>query len=246
MIALITPTGARPSQFNICEKLMRAQTYSGKVAWIIIDDYEPRSTDNVKDDFREGWTIHKEYPLPLWEPLFNTQGRNISVGINTLLKNYYEDEIEAIFIIEDDDYYKPIYLTEMTKRLVGYMCIGETRTIYYNVFYRSYVVNPNKHHASLFQVAFTPEAVSIFRMCLEDKFIDARFFHLLNKNRINLFSAGNLAVGIKGIGGRPGIGAGHTRAITRHNKDYNFLYLQDLIGIKDAQFYARYYGALSM
>ena len=246
MIALITPTGARPNQFNICEKVMKAQTYPGKVVWIIVDDYEPRSTDNIKEDFREGWTIHKVYPRPLWQLGLNTQGRNISVGINTLLTNYYEDEIEAIFIIEDDDYYRPIYLEEMTKRLNGFLCAGETNTIYYNVLFRYHVVNPNVTHASLFQVVFIPEAVSIFRMSLGDKFIDARFFQILDRSRVNLFHAGTLAVGIKGMGGRPGIGAGHRKMITRHNRDHNLVYLQNLIGIKDAQLYDRYYGAYGM
>ena len=140
-IALITPTGGRPSQFNICELLMRRQTYPGKVVWIIIDDCDPVTSNNITADFREGWTIFKEYPNPRWRDGLNTQGRNLSVGINTLLTNYYEDEIEGMFIIEDDDYYRPIYLEEMVRRLQGFRYAGEINTVYYNVFFRRYAVS---------------------------------------------------------------------------------------------------------
>ena len=241
MIALITPTGARPYQFKICEKLMHRQTYKGDVAWIIVDDSIPVSTDNVKDDFRKGWTIIKEYPKPLWRQELNTQGRNISVGINTLMKNYYAGEIEAIFIIEDDDYYRPVYLEKMMPQIQGYHAAGEMNTIYYNVYFRRYITNNNRHHVSLFQVAFSVEEVPTFRMCLQQKFIDAEFFKRLNKEEINIFKDINLAVGTKGMPGRHGIGAGHSKAMNM-KADFNMVYLKSLIGTKDAEIYERYYG----
>lgn len=240
MIFLITPTGGRNTQIAICSRLMHAQTYKGDVVWIVVDDCNPVTTDIIKDDFRENWTIIKEYPDPPWRVGFNTQGRNLSVGINTLLKNYCKEDIEAVFIIEDDDYYRPEYLEKMMTHFEGFNVIGEVNTIYYNVYFRKYVANGNMKHASLFQIAFKPDAISTFRMCYQDKFIDSMFFQLLKGEGVNLFQDINLAVGIKGLPGRAGIGAGHGKGMNMRNDPF-FKYLTNLIG-SDAKYYEGYYG----
>ena len=240
MIVLITPTGGRAIQINLCSTFMQRQTYTGKVVWIIIDDCEPRTTDFIPDDFREDWTIIKAYPVPLWNPSLNTQGRNLSVGINTLLQNYKQEDIEAVFIIEDDDYYKPCYIERMMLQMKGYKLIGEMDTVYYNVFYRRYFHNRNDCHASLFQIAFSAEAIPIFRECYPARFIDAHFFMLFHGVGVNLFNEDHLSIGIKGLPGRAGIGAGHGRAMNMR-QDINMNYLNNLIG-PDVNLYNSYFG----
>jgi hypothetical protein len=220
---------------------MKRQTYKGPVAWIIVDDCVPRTTDIITEGFRDNWIVIKKYPKPSWGPGLNTQGRNISVGVNTLLENYDAREIEAIFIIEDDDYYSPAYIEKMIPRLNGFQVAGETNTIYYNVFFRRHITNNNRAHASLFQIAFTPEAISTFRMCYESRFIDAQFFKMMKGQGVNLFRDGDLAIGIKGMPGRFGIGAGHGRLMNMR-ADINLQHLIKLIGPQDAKLYERYYG----
>lgn len=237
MIALITPTGARPFQFNLCQTWMLRQTYQSKVAWFIIDDSIPRSTDMVTDDFKPDWTIHKIYPMPLWIPGQNTQARNISAGINAMVNTYSQNEIEAIFIIEDDDYYKPIYLERMMANFQTFHLIGERNTIYYNVQWRRYITNSNTIHASLFQTAFKYEAIHIFIDCLPNKFMDLVFWSRVS-NR-HLFNENDLAIGMKGMPGRGGIGAGHSRAMNMRG-DSNMAYLRNLIG-EDVKYYERYF-----
>jgi len=244
MIALITPTGSRRAQLLMCAAMMKRQDYTGDVIWIIVDDCIPISTDVIPDDFQENWTTIKTFPKPQWHPGLNTQGRNLSVGINKIYENYLDSDIEAIFIIEDDDYYRPEYLTEMMKRMQGFRVVGETNTLYYNVYFRRYAANGNFQHSSLFQTAFTMDAVPIFRRCYMDKFIDAKFYQLLSGNGVNLFSANNLGVGIKGIAGRPGIGAGHLR-MTGMRPDPTLNFLTSIIG-EDAKLYERYYGGRNM
>lgn len=238
MIALITPTGARAKQFMHCRQWMKKQTYTGEVLWIIVDDALPVTTDCVTDEFRENWKIVKLYPRPQWMQGQNTQSRNILAGINYLKQNYTKETIQAIFIIEDDDYYKPIYLTEMVKRLGNYEAIGETRTIYYNVIWRRFIANANTIHSSLFQTALSWDGIPALLGSLKDKFIDARFWRLV-KNKY-LFSAGNLAIGIKGLPGRAGIGAGHQKNYAMH-PDMNLVHLKKLIGNEDAEIYGGYY-----
>jgi hypothetical protein len=237
MIAAITPTGSRPNQFNLCSRWMQRQTYKGEVTWFIVEDCHPRTTDFITDDFKENWTIVKIYPTPLWHGE-NTQARNISNGIYELFKKYKQSEIEAIFIIEDDDWYRATYLEEMMNHKSTFDLWGESNTIYYNVYYRRYAANNNFAHASLFQTAFSPKVFREFEDCYSQKFIDFVFWAKI-ANR-NLFSAGNLAVGMKGMPGRGGIGAGHSRAFTML-VDQNCQYLGSLIGVDDAKLYQDFY-----
>jgi hypothetical protein len=233
MIAIITPTGARQDQINLCQIWMRNQTYSGKVVWIIVDDAYPQ-TINVID--RPGWDVVKVYPTPIWHTGENTQARNIASGLNALLSNY--KDIEAIFIIEDDDYYKPFYIERMMLRLQGFSAAGERHTIYYNVVTRRFITNPNNFHASLFQTAFKIGAIQTLEESLWHRFIDSEFWK--NVKNGNLFNEGNLAIGIKGLAGRAGIGAGHKMAMNmKEDQDWN--YLKSQIG-QDYEYYKRYYS----
>jgi len=238
MIALITPTGARIDQFRICAGWMSRQNYEGPVLWIIVDDGPTITTNVVQPDFRKDWEIIKIYPKPVWNGI-NTQGRNIKAGIDAVTSHPEFKKIKAIFIIEDDDYYKPVYLTEMMNRLGRYSVIGETNTLYYNVQWRQYCDNNNRQHSSLFQTAFTPDQIPLFVSCLNNKWIDADFW-MKSKNKY-LFQAGMLSLGIKGMPGRGGIGAGHKRNMT-FIQDMALVNLKQLIGEEDAKIYAGYYG----
>jgi hypothetical protein len=238
MIALITPTGVRVDQFQLCAKWMQRQDYGGSVLWIIVDDGAQVTTNCIQPGFRENWEIVKVYPKPSWY-LNNTQGRNIRAGIDTLLQNENIKQTELIFIIEDDDYYRANYLTEMMKLKGKYDLIGETNTIYYNVQWRQHCDNNNRQHSSLFQTAFTRDLIPLFITCLNQKFIDADLWAKAT-NKL-LFHAGTLSVGIKGMPGREGIGAGHRRN-SYFIFDQSLSYLNQLIG-EDAQYYARYYGS---
>lgn len=241
MIALITPTGARQDQFDLCSLYMRRQTYSGSVTWIIVDDCNPRTTNAIQGDFKSDWTIIKVYPVPIWNGQ-RTQSRNLSAGIDVMKENC--KDIEAVFIIEDDDYYKPFYIERMLQHLKGFWACGEMNTIYYNVQHRRYADNNNKQHTSLFQLAFTIDAIPVFQQSLLALFIDAHFCMLIPRDKLNLFNDGTLSIGMKGMPGRKGIGAGHNM-MTNHPSDYNNVYLQSLMGEQDAKIYERYYSHYS-
>lgn len=209
MIALITPTGARPAQIKHCAKFMQRQDYKGAVLWVIIDDALPITTDFITEDFKENWTILKLYPETPWKPGQNTQARNLNAGVSVL----EAWGIEAVFIVEDDDYYRPDYLRIMAEKLKDNDLVGEKNTIYYHVPAECWMQNGNETHASLFQVAFKPQLIGIFKNACRagSKFIDIRFFKEARKAgaRIHLFNSTHLSVGIKGLPGRTGIGMGH-------------------------------------
>ncbi|MFA5935011.1 MAG: hypothetical protein WC827_03950 [Candidatus Paceibacterota bacterium] len=226
MIVLITPTGGRPKQFELCCTWMRKQTYTGKVLWIVVDDCFPFTIENI-GDFPKNWTIIKKYPYPYWKPGDNTQGRNLKVGIDIVKKFPKEQIEEGIFIIEDDDYYSAEYLEKMVEKLKGFDVAGELYTVYYHTKSKKYNISKNNEHSSLFQTAFSFDMIPEFEKCYGEKFIDIKFFRYA-KN-INLFSQENLAIGMKGLPGRVGIGAGHRETMYR-NPDRNLEKLKELIG----------------
>jgi len=238
MIALITPTGCRVNQFDICQYLMYRQTYQEKVVWVIVDDGLPRTTDQVTQGFRDNWHIIKTYPTPAWSAGQNTQGRNLEAGITALLNAYKLNEIDAVFIIEDDDYYRPRYLERMMTYWGDCLVLGETKTIYYNPVIRHFSINNNTTYASLFQTAFAPSIVQQFLSVKKHKFIDGEFWKIATGKK--LFYEDDLAVGIKGLPGRAGIGAGHAVNYYGMMPDREMKFLLNKIG-EDARLYQQFY-----
>jgi hypothetical protein len=206
MIALITPTGARPKQFAFCVEYMRRQTYRGDVIWIIVDDAMPITTNIIPDGIRDRWIVSHTFPEPKWMIGQNTQARNIVAGLKQLEQMI--KKINAIFFIEDDDWYSPGYLEKMMARMDGFDLVGETHTVYYNVQLMEWVENHNEEWSSLFQTAMKPKMIPKMLELCNERFIDYALFKTYN-GRKNLFRAGNMAIGIKGQPGRMGIGAGH-------------------------------------
>lgn len=226
MIALLTPTGGRPDQIALCERWMQNQDYKGEVIWVIVDDCEIRTIENIK---RDGWSIKRIYPTPSWQFGQNTQGRNMAAGINEIKK--YNPE--AIFVIEDDDYYKPMYLTTMVEKLKGFDIAGELYTVYYNVLLRSWLRNGNMYWSSLFQTVFTPAVIPVLERMYQQKYIDCHLFPAIERK--NMFKSNDLGVGIKGQDGRGGIGAGH-KELASYIPDPHGVKLYELIG-DDVKYY---------
>lgn len=231
MIALITPTGGRERQIEFAARWMKNQTYSGQVLWVIIDDCYPSTIDLIPDNFREGWEIVKIKPQPYWKPGMNTQARNLRVGMS-IVKNY---DVDYIFIIEDDDYYKPIYLERMMEHLKKHTVVGEADSIYYNISLKAWINHHNKKHCSLFQTAFHRNYIQLFTSCCtkEKEFIDCRFFRAVKTPHI--FYEGTLSVGMKGLPGRAGIGMGH-KVHRDYKADPEYKKLKELLG-NDYQYY---------
>lgn len=255
MIALITPTGARAKQIRFCANYMKRQNYTGEVLWIVVDDALPRTSEIIPaekeylisdnglidvssldnhEKFRNDWGVVKLYPVPVWEAGQNTQARNLQAGI-TFLKTLKAD-VDAIFIIEDDDWYGENYLKEMTARLKGFDVVGETKTIYYNVADHTVRPNHNTNHASLFQTGFTPTVLPLFENILHNssRFIDMDFFRACRGKKVNLLNNVRFSVGMKGMPGRPGIGVGHTVKMSVTTSKLPFskcMELKELIGM---------------
>lgn len=211
MLTLLTATGGRPKAWSICQKLMAAQTYTGEVRWVVVDDGEEQQEIDLSP--RKGtWSVEVYRPEPFWAPGQNTQARNLLTGL-AVIKNS-----ENLVIIEDDDFYASDWLETVEEKLQKADLVGETCARYYNVHTKTGREMLNKGHASLCATAMRGQAIDTFRsVCRPSiQFID----HILWQAHSggHLFE-GHRVVGIKGLPGRQGIGMGHDKKFsgTRDN-----------------------------
>lgn len=229
-ITLITPTGARQETFARCEYYMERQTYKDPIHWIIIDDAAPPTPvsldpkGNIEQQYVRG-------PVA-WTPHINTQRPNMHEALQ-----HVREDSEAIFIIEDDDYYAPEYLETLMWLLGRYEVVGEANNKYYAIQSRSYREWKNLTHASL---CSTGMRYSIFQTLYDavnsgELFMDMAFwrktFERGHKNAliINL----NIGVGMKQLPGRHGIGAGHDPELQQFIADPGFDMLKRWIPIEE-------------
>jgi hypothetical protein len=226
VLTLLTATGARPQAWAICERLMAAQDYAGPVRWIIVDDGPEPQPVRFK---RAGWQLLVIRPAPLWQPGQNTQARNLLKGLEAV------DADARLVICEDDDHYKPGYLTEIAQRLARAELVGECKARYYNLALKRGRQLSNSAHASLCSTAMRGPAIATFRQACQraPKFIDLELWRR-HPSR-HLFSLG-LVTGIKGLPGRSGIGMGH-RDDFNGTHDSDGALLRQWVG-QDAELYA--------
>jgi hypothetical protein len=202
MLTLLTTTGCRPDAWAICQKLMMQQSYDGDVRWVVIDDGEiPQPIDFS----RYKWRLEVFRPKHRWTEGANTQQRSLLEGLRHIRND------ENLVIIEDDDYYSPYHLETMYEWLQKATLVGESNARYYNIRTKKYRQLPNVFHSSLCSTAMRGEAIQFFRaICTaHDTLIDLNLWkkykgskHLQNTNNV---------IGLKGLPGRSGIGAGHKK-----------------------------------
>lgn len=229
-ITLITPTGARQEAFARCEYYMQQQTYKGDIHWIVIDDSEPKTAMTIPKNSN----IRQEYirgPIP-WTPHINTQRPNMHEALL-----HVKRDTEAIFVIEDDDYYAPDYLEILLFLLQKFQAVGEANNKYYAIKSRSYKEWKNIGHASLCSTGLRGELYQVLYDATNsgELFIDMSFWRKCFERGIKnaLIIGLNIGVGIKQMPGRHGIGAGHDPESQDFIKDPGFGMLRRWIPIAE-------------
>lgn len=214
MLTLLTATGARPQAWALCERWMAVQDYVGPVRWLIVDDgAEPQPVTFQRD----GWSLQVIRPKPHWRPGQNTQARNLLAGLSHCCAD------DRVVCIEDDDHYAPDWLTHVAGQLQIAELVGEIQARYYNLRTRQGRELTNTAHSSLCSTALRGRAIDGLRKVCQShvKFIDMTLWQQwLDKH---LFD-GHRVVGIKGLPGRGGIGAGHKPGFRgSHDRDGQLL-----------------------
>lgn len=199
MLSVLTPTGARREAFAACVEMMRAQTFAGRVRWIIVDDGpEAMATPQIL-----GWEIVHLRPSEVWRPGQNTQARNLREGIAHCG--------DRVAIVEDDDAYAPWWLDRVSEWLVGAHLVGECRSLYrHRVTGRERQMG-NASHASLCSTAVSGPAVEVLKEICTDGAtgIDIKLWRSFRGSKRLYLPVPRGVTGIKGWPGRAGIGIGH-------------------------------------
>ena len=168
----------------------------------------------IVDDGIEPLQINPSIPFTVihpenkWRLGDNTQKRNMLIAMN-------ECKGDIIAVIEDDDWYGPDYLSTMIDHLShGFAVVGLSNVPYYNIMYKKYKNLKNGSFSPMGMTVFKRSAINTLRAILStyDNRFDVRFWKTLTVPR-NLISPivnkKPIAVGIKGVPGRPGLGIGH-------------------------------------
>ncbi len=229
-LTLLTTTCHRPEAWAICEKYIAAQTRKPD-QWLVLDD------DEIKTVCTKGQDYH------YWP---ECRGRGSLT--RKITKAVKENLItgDAVVVVENDDAYAPTYLENVEKWLQTADLVGEGDSLYYNVRERVWFSHRNSQHASFCATAFK---VSLFpqllKACNTDcPYVDIRLWNYVQspfKKRVIMPSdypaSTRLTVGIKGMPGTRGYGAGHTMTGARGtHKDPGLAKLTSLLG-KDAEAY---------
>lgn len=224
MLALITATSDRPAAFELCERWMeRAITHYGQpIRWIVIDDGETPAKCTM------GQTVIRREPSATTEGSFRG---NITAGLTAA------QGCEKALFIEDDEWYSPAYLTEMSARLDRADVVGESRARYYSIHDQRFWIWNNDKHASLAQTGIRgsviPALLKIIEEC-PDPFIDRPLWALPLAKELGPHSL--LSLGIKGMPGKDGFTDGHRGQKRLQAHDHYWQMLAGWIGA-DAEAY---------
>jgi hypothetical protein len=238
----ITCTGDRQLAFSLCRRWMENQTVVPD-QWIVIDDGQ---TPMDKNELGFA-TYYRRQPKP-----GENSHQSMIANLREALKHVTGDRI---FIIEDDEYYSPRYIEEMTNRLDKYEVVGIGRSKYYHLPSFRYAKHGNMGHASLAQTCFRRSFLQEAIAALDgDAYYDIRLWKLVNgKGADGLALNGNtleyispdkkglvfddvkdsLYSGMKGLPGRTGIGSGHKGKQPWYIPDINKNIIKSWITKKD-------------
>lgn len=203
-LTLITPTHDRPVAFDLCQKYMERQTYSGEIQWIVADG------GDTPVSCRLGQTHVRTNP--------------VDRGVESFRKNYVEAlkliKHDRVVFIEDDELYKPDYLKRLNELFdTDVDAVGQARPRYYNVRYRKFMIHSNAvRRTSLCQSGFRSHCIQPMIDWLTVQrspiYLDSHLYRHLsqfNIKRVNLDPESTLVVAMKGVTGSAGVGIGHQK-----------------------------------
>jgi hypothetical protein len=197
----VTPTGARPQGLALLGQYISAQTYTGPLTWVIVDDCEPASPI---PEVRDGIRVKVLRPSWRWKPGQNTQAKAMLAGVAGVPSG------ATLFILEDDDIYMPRYMETMLATRAD--LVGEKDSRYYNVASGRWRVLPSRKHASMAATVCRGDALHALKVLLssgQKRMLDVMLWKTFAGSKAFLPAAN--VIGIKGLPGRPGIGVGHRR-----------------------------------
>lgn len=206
-ITAITLTGDRNVAFSLCRLWVKNQNVR-PTQWIVVDD----GSIPMRIEKQEGYLEYVRRTPKSTDPKFTL--------IENMLTAIPRIKGEKILIMEDDEYYAPEYIEEMSKRLDSYEIAGVGCAKYYHLPTGGYIQHKNMEHASLaetgFRSSFLPSFIRCAQQGMDQYWLDDRLWKAVKEGKKNGLKAQifvdadrPLYVGMKGLPGRKGIGIGH-------------------------------------
>ena len=196
-VTAITPTGDRPLAFALCQQWMKNQTRPPD-QWLVVDD--------GKVPMIPSWGMQYVRREPQPEDPKHTLALNLRAALPLI-------QGDNVVIIEDDEYYAPDYIKEMSRQLDEHRVVGIMRAKYYHIVSGGYMQIANTAHASLAETGFKKSFIPTVKELLEassNPFLDTRLWQKAGSLGYLFVDAKKpLYLGMKGLPGRAGIGAGH-------------------------------------
>lgn len=233
---IITPTGDRPVAFNRCLQMVASQSLQPR-EWIIVDDGLSPLTDRL--------------PLPDWarhirrEPAATDPPHTLALNVLAALEHVTTDRV---VIMEDDDWYAPLYAEYMLPFLDGVDMVGLQLIRYYHLFGRAWKHGFQPAHTAFAQTAFrrghawdhlTAVCRTGFPEIRERGIVDRHWWQTFEGKKLLIPDHPPLHLGLKGGFGRPGLASGHERREADYIPDQDGTYLREALG-PDYALYARW------
>lgn len=201
-VALLTPSGGRPRQLELCRK------------WVNRFDLSGVSGVSGVDHF----VSERDLDVP----------RNLLACIGDAGDGY-----DIYAVVEDDDFYPRDYLANVVYKFWGLhnVAVGCEITTYYHVPTGGIHCQRHEGRASLNSTSFSRGALETVKKVLaeaKDNFVDIELWKAFDPNAVGWLARG--PVGMKGLPGRKGAGAGHKPRFFRIKDGKLRPMLQQLVG----------------
>ena len=217
-ISIITPTGDRFETLRLLGRFLLAQTYTGLIQWIVVDDGETNATARALAEIGESalasrgiFLVHYRRPFRREDQGPKSLGNNLLAGLGLVAGR-------KVLICEDDDCYLPEHVQDLVGRLEKADVAGTKWQRYLHLPSMSYRVFLNKGSALCstgLRSQFIPVLAEAARACIQSgsKGIDAHFWAAMERIPgavLDIYDpVTHTIVGMKGLPGRGGIGVGH-------------------------------------
>lgn len=192
----------------------------------------------IVDDGSEHLRFENNYPFELTHIKRQKIHDKSKSFIGNLREAIVNIRYNKVIIVEDDDWYSPNYIQLYAQRLERYQLVGEAPARYYNVRHRCWRIWGNGSRSSFCQTAFHSSLLPTVYLCTHrgTVFVDYRLWEKDVKSKF-IFKDACHCVGIKGMPGRKGIGAGHRPNLKKYHNDPDMKELEKWIGKEDTNFY---------
>jgi len=146
-ITVITLTGDRPKCFELLQRWMKAQTVQPD-QWIVVDD----GKEPIK--IRREFEYVRREPTP--QDFTHTLCQNLPLALSKVRN-------KKIVIMEDDDWYSPVYIEYMDNLLKDVDLVGFGNLMFYYPSISSYMIKDAAKRPALAQTAFRETIIPVIK-----------------------------------------------------------------------------------